>query len=271
MTYNIFKILYNKNIILIITCKLSNWGFMRIISRLDIKNNFVIKGINLEGLRKVGDPIDLATNYYNSGIDEIILIDAVASLYNRNNLFNIIEKISESIFIPLTLGGGIRSIKDIENALNSGADKVAINSHATENPNFISEAVKIFGSSTITIYIEAKKISEKKWEAYKYCGRERTHLDLIDWIKKTQDLGCGEHLITSIDYEGMQKGFDLEMLNSIYKHINVPLIFSGGCGKMEDIVNINQQYKNVSLSIASALHYKKITINQIKNEKNLYS
>tara|TARA_B100000767_G_C19695805_1_gene506101 strand:- start:396 stop:1130 length:735 start_codon:yes stop_codon:yes gene_type:complete len=244
---------------------------MRIISRLDIKNNFVIKGINLEGLRKVGDPIELATNYYNSGVDEIILIDAVASLYNRNNLFNIVEKISESIFAPLTLGGGIRSIRDIENALNSGADKVAINSHATENPNFINEAVKIFGSSTITVYIEAKKTTEKKWEAYKYCGREKTHLDLVEWIKIVQDLGCGELLITSVDYEGMQKGFDLEMMNTIYNHINVPLIFSGGCGKMEDITNMNKQYKNVSLSIASAFHYKKITIDQIKNEKNLYT
>jgi cyclase len=244
---------------------------MRIISRLDIKNNFVIKGINLEGLRKVGDPIELATNYYNSGVDEIILIDAVASLYNRNNLFNIVEKISESIFAPLTLGGGIRSIRDIENALNSGADKVAINSHATENPNFINEAVKIFGSSTITVYIEAKKTTEKKWEVYKYCGREKTHLDLVEWIKIVQDLGCGELLITSVDYEGMQKGFDLEMMNTIYNHINVPLIFSGGCGKMEDITNMNKQYKNVSLSIASAFHYKKITIDQIKNEKNLYT
>ena len=244
---------------------------MRIISRLDIKNNFVIKGINLEGLRKVGDPIELATNYYNSGVDEIILIDAVASLYNRNNLFNIVEKISESIFAPLTLGGGIRSIRDIENALNSGADKVAINSHATENPNFINEAVKMFGSSTITIYIEAKKIAEKKWEVYKYYGREKTNLDLVDWIQKVQDLGCGELLITSVDYEGMQKGFDLEMIDTIYSHINVPLIFSGGCGKMEDIININKQYNNISLSIASAFHYKKITIDQIKNEKSLYS
>ncbi len=244
---------------------------MRIITRLDIKNNFVIKGINLEGLRKVGNPIKLATDYYNSGVDEIILIDAVASLYNRNNLFNIVEKVSESIFVPLTLGGGIRSINDIDNALNSGADKVAINSHATENPNFINEAVKIFGSSTITVYIEAKKITDKKWEPYKYCGREKTNLDLIEWIKKVQDLGCGELLITSIDYEGMQNGFDLEMLEKIYNHIDVPLIFSGGCGKIEDITNINQLYPNISLSIASAFHYKKLTIDQIKNEKSLYS
>ena len=129
---------------------------MRIISRIDIKNEFVIKGINLEGLRKIGEPLEIATNYYNEGIDEIIMIDAVASLYGRNNLFNIIEKSVEKIFIPITLGGGIRSLNDIDKALKSGADKVAINSYATENPNFIKEAVKHFGSSTITVYIEAK-------------------------------------------------------------------------------------------------------------------
>ena len=146
---------------------------MRIIARLDIKNEFVIKGINLEGLRKIGDPIKIAQNYYNQGIDEIILIDSVASLYERNNLFNIIEKITESIFIPITLGGGIRSIKDIDRALKAGADKVAINSYATENPEFIRKAVNIFGSSTIMSYIEAKNISDGNWEIYKNYGREK--------------------------------------------------------------------------------------------------
>ena len=134
---------------------------MRIISRIDIKNEFVIKGINLEGLRKIGDPLEIATRYYDEGIDEIIMIDAVASLYGRNNLFNIIEKSVKKIFIPITLGGGIRSLDDIDRALKSGADKVAINSYATENPNFIKEAVKHFGSSTITVYIEAKNIGKK--------------------------------------------------------------------------------------------------------------
>ena len=143
---------------------------MRIISRIDIKNEFVIKGINLEGLRKVGEPLEMATNYYNEGIDEIIMIDAVASLYGRNNLFNIIEKSVENIFVPITLGGGIRSLKDIDKALKSGADKVAINSYATENPNFIKEAVNNFGSSTITVYIEAKNVGKKRWEAFKNSG-----------------------------------------------------------------------------------------------------
>ncbi|MDC0240791.1 imidazole glycerol phosphate synthase cyclase subunit [Candidatus Pelagibacter sp.] len=244
---------------------------MRIISRIDIKNEFVIKGINLEGLRKIGDPLDIATSYYKDGIDEIMMMDAVASLYGRNNLFNIVERAVKNIFVPITLGGGIKSLNDIDKALRSGADKVAINSYATENPNFIREAVKKFGSSTITVYIEAKNVGDGKWEAYKNSGRDKTGLEIIDWIQKVQDYNCGELLITSIDYEGLQEGFDLELLNKIYPYVNVPLIFNGGCGKIEDILKIKKKYKNISFSIASAFHYKKISIKKLKNEKNLYS
>ena len=244
---------------------------MRIISRIDIKNEFVIKGINLEGLRKIGDPLKIASEYYKDGIDEIMMMDAVASLYGRNNLFNIVERSVENIFVPITLGGGIRSLKDIDKALKSGADKVAINSYATENPNFIKEAVKNFGSSTIVVYIEAKNVGEGKWEAYKNSGRDKTGLEIINWVQRVQDYNCGEILITSIDYEGLQKGFDLKLLNKIYQYINVPLIFNGGCGKIEDIIEIKEKYENVSFSIASAFHYKKISIKNLKNEKNLYT
>ncbi len=244
---------------------------MRIISRIDIKNEFVIKGINLEGLRKIGDPLEMATRYYNEGIDEIIMIDAVASLYGRNNLFNIVERSVENIFVPITLGGGIRSLKDIDKALKSGADKVAINSYATENPNFIKEAVKNFGSSTITIYIEAKNIGHKKWEAFKNSGRDKTGLEILDWIKKVQDYNCGELLITSVDFEGLQKGFDIDLLEKIYPYISVPLIFNGGCGKIKDIIDVKKKYENISFSVASAFHYKKVSIRDLKNEKNLYS
>ena len=238
---------------------------MRIIARLDIKNEFVIKGINLEGLRKIGDPVNIAQNYYKQGIDEIILIDSVASLYERNNLFNIIEKITESIFIPITLGGGIRSIKDIDRALKAGADKVAINSYATENPEFIRKAVNIFGSSTIMSYIEAKNISDGNWEIYKNYGREKTGYNLLDWIKKVQDLGCGEILLTSIDHEGTQSGFDLNLIESIYKDINVPLIISGGCGSIEHIKEIKIKYPESSVGLASILHYNKTDIKKLKD------
>ena len=213
---------------------------MRIISRIDIKNEFVIKGINLEGLRKIGDPLEIATNYYKDGIDEIMMMDAVASLYGRNNLFNIVERSVENIFVPITLGG-IRSLNDIDKALKSGADKVAINSYVTENPDFIKEAVKNFGSSTITIYVEAKSVGRGKWEAYKNSGRDKTGLEIIDWIKRIQDYNCGELLITSVDYEGLQEGFDLELLDKIHPYVNVPLIFNGGCGKIEDILEIKKK------------------------------
>ena len=190
---------------------------MRIIARIDIKNNFVIKGINLEGLRKVGDPYELITKYYEQGINEIIIQDSVASLYGRNNLFDFIKSITKEIFIPITLGGGITSLSDIEKALKSGADKVAINSKALEDPNFIKQASNEFGSSTIVSSIEAKKISDNLWEPYKFCGRERTNINIVEWIKIIQENDCGEILLTSIDHEGTKQGFDLEMINSLYK------------------------------------------------------
>jgi cyclase len=242
---------------------------MRIISRVDIKNDNVIKGINLEGLRKIGDPKSIIEKYYKEGIDEIIIIDAVASLYGRNNLYKLIEKITEEVFVPITLGGGIKSLKDIEKALNSGADKIAVNSGAFKNHNFIKQASKEFGSSTIVSYIEAKKISEKKWEPYRNSGREKTHFDLIDWIKKIQDDGCGEIVLTSIDSEGTEKGFDLEMLENVEKYITKPIIISGGCGSINDIIEIKKKFNHVSVAIASLLHYNKIKISEIKDKIKL--
>jgi len=237
---------------------------MRTIARIDIKNKSVIKGINLEGLRKVGDPINIAKKYYSEGIDELLIIDSVASLYGRNNLFELIKKITNEIFVPITLGGGIRSLKDIENSLNSGVDKVAINSKALEEPNFLKEAVSNFGESTIVVNIEAKKISDGKWEPYKFCGRERTNLDVNNWIDTIQNKGCGEILLTSIDKEGTETGFDIELINAVYQISHKPLIVSGGCGKLDDIKKIGQKFKNVSVALASVLHYKTLKISEIK-------
>ena len=247
---------------------------MRIIARIDIKNNFVIKGINLEGLRKVGDPYELITKYYEEGIDEIIIQDSVASLYGRNNLFDLIKDITKEIFIPITLGGGIRSLLDIEKALNSGADKVAINSKALENSNFIKEASNKFGSSTIVASIEAKKISDNLWEPYKFCGRERTNINLVEWITTIQENGCGEILLTSIDHEGTKQGFDLEMINTFYDIIKKPLIISGGCGSLNHFSEIYKNYQDEAIAIASVLHYKMLKIDDFKNivdEKNLHT
>tara|TARA_B100001540_G_scaffold315256_1_gene342071 strand:+ start:9866 stop:10588 length:723 start_codon:yes stop_codon:yes gene_type:complete len=239
---------------------------VRVIARIDIKNEFVIKGINFEGLRKVGDPLRLAEKYYKEGIDEIVFIDAVASLYERNHLFKIIEHATENIFCPITLGGGIRSLSDIEKALNSGADKVSINSYATENPSFIKKAVDEFGSSTITVNVDAKKIDNNKWEVYKFYGREKTGLELVSWIDQIQNLDCGEILLSSIDNEGLCNGFDIELLDSVYNGIKKPLIFSGGFGSINDIHKL-KKYKNISISIASALHYNKTTLDEINKIK----
>lgn len=244
---------------------------MRVIARIDIKNDFVIKGINLEGLRKVGKPMDLIQNYYKEGISEILIQDSVASLYGRNNLFSFVKEITKEIFIPITLGGGIRSLQDIEDALNSGADKVSINSKALEDPKFLMEASKNFGSSTIVASIEAKKIGDKKWEPYKFCGRERTNLDLKDWIRNVQDFNCGEILLTSIDNDGTKKGFDFDMLNNFYESIEKPIILSGGCGSIDHIKEFFFKYPKEAFALASVLHYKILKIKNIKkifNEKS---
>ena len=236
---------------------------MRIIARLDVKNNFVIKGINFEGLRKIGDPLKLAKKYYEEKIDEIMFIDAVASLYDRNNLFDIIDQSTKEIFCPITLGGGIRSLEDIDKALKSGADKVAINSHAIENPKFIKQAVENFGSSTILVNIEAKKINND-WEIYKFYGREKTGIKLLEWLDTVQEMDCGEIILTSIDKEGLQTGMDFELLDYINNKINRPLIFSGGFNNLDELKKI-KKHPFISISIASVLHYQTLKIQDIKN------
>ncbi len=237
---------------------------MRTIARIDIKNNNVIKGVNLEGLRKIGDPEQIIKKYYNNGIDELLILDSVASLYGRNNLFSFIKEITKEIFVPITLGGGIRSLEDIESSLNSGADKVAINSKALESPEFLSQAVNNFGESTIVVNIEAKKINSNLWEPYKFCGREKTNLKIEDWIKSIQDKGCGEILLTSIDFEGTEMGFDIELINRIYHLINKPLIISGGCGSLKDVSIIKEKFTKASIALASVLHYNTLSISDIK-------
>ena len=235
---------------------------MRVISRLDIKNDYVIKGINLEGLRKIGKPLEIAKMYYKEGIDEFFLLDCVASLYRRNNLFDLIKDCTEEIFIPLTIGGGIRSLKDIEKCLENGADRIAINSYATENPRFLLEATRHFGSSTIVSYVEAKKI-KGNYEIYKYYGREPTGIFLTDWLKMTQEYNCGEIILTSIDNDGLKKGFDIEMIDKIKDLINIPLIISGGCGSLDHIKKIKEIYPDANIALGSSLHYNLFDIKKI--------
>ena len=239
---------------------------IRLIARLDIKNEFVIKGIHLEGLRKIGDPNILAKKYYDEGIDEIIFMDAVASLYGRNNFFHIIEKACKEIFIPITIGGGIRSVHDIELALKSGADKITLNTQAIKNPCFIKEASRIYGSQCIVGSIEAKKKENWKWEAYIDNGREQTGIDAIEWAEKLEELGIGELCVTSIDKEGTKKGFDIELIDQICKKVNIPVIASGGANNSNDIIKVCKANSNLNaVAVASMLHYN---IESIKDAKH---
>ena len=235
---------------------------IRIISRLDIKSNKVVKGINLEGVRQVGEPKLLAEKYYNQGVDEILYMDVVASLYERNTIAKFIKQAAENIFVPLTVGGGIRNMQDIRNVLNNGADKVAINTAAIKNKELIRKASREIGSQSIIISIEAKKKGIETWEAYYDNGREKSGLDVIKWAKEAELLGAGELLITSIDKEGLCKGMDLHLLEILRSIISIPIIFSGGVGKKEHIVEASQYADAVAL--ASILHYEKYQISEIK-------
>lgn len=236
---------------------------MRIIARLDIKNDYVIKGIHLEGLRKVGNPNELAKLYYQQGVDEIVFMDAVASLYDRNNLFNIIQKACDDVFIPIALGGGLRTLDDVSMALDSGADKVVINTGAVKNINLIEDIAKRYGSQCIVCSIEAKRIRDK-WNAYTDNGREPTDLDVIKWAKILEESGAGELLITSIDKEGTKNGFDINLIEAVSSEVKKPIIVSGGYGKPDHIRELFSKVKPSAVAFASVLHYKKNNVHDLR-------
>ena len=238
---------------------------IRIIPRLDIKGTNLIKGIQLEGLRVVGSPNKYALKYYEQGADELLFMDVVASLYNRNQLFNIITEVTKNIFIPITVGGGIRSIEDAKKILSCGADKIAINTAAVKNPKIISELSTTFGSQSIVLSIQAKQIEQNKWEVYTDNGRERTGLDVVDWIKKGAGLGAGEILLTSVDKEGTRKGFDIPLIRAVTQEVSLPVIASGGMGKPEDMIDAVLKGEADAIAMADILHYDRATIDDIRN------
>lgn len=238
---------------------------MRVIARLDIKNEDVIKGINFEGLRVVGKPNKLAKKYYREGADELIYSDCVASLYGRNNLAKLVENAAKDIFIPITVAGGIRSEKDAELLMKNGSDKLAINTELFKNKNIGKLLIKKYGSQSILLSIQAKKISKTSWEAYINFGRDKTNMSVMEWIKKMSSYNFGEVLITSIDADGLSSGFDVELYEKVSKIINVPIIACGGFGKLEHIKELYNHTKIDAISISKALHYEKIRITEIKN------
>jgi cyclase len=228
---------------------------LRIIPRLDIKGQNLVKGIHLEGLRVLGKPERFARYYYEQGADELLYVDIVASLYGRNNLLAIIERTAREIFIPLTVGGGLRSIEDIRNALRAGADKVAINTAAVRCPGFLREAAQKFGSSTVVLSIEAIKQPSGNYEAYTDNGRERAGLDVFEWAMRGVELGAGEILVTSVDREGTGLGFDLELSRRMAELVPVPVIACGGAATVEHVKQVATIAKVQAVSIASVLHY----------------
>ena len=229
--------------------------YPRIIPRLDIKGPNLVKGIHLEGLRVLGKPEYFARYYYETGADELFYMDAVASLYGRNSLLDIVEKTSREIFIPLTVGGGLRTVDDIRTVLRAGADKVSINTAAIHRPELIREASRRFGSSTIVVSIEAIKKPDGTYEAYTDYGREKSGVDALQWAVQATELGAGELVVTSIDREGTGKGFDLELISCIAESVPIPVIACGGAGKIGHVYEVIAEGKADAVSIASILHY----------------
>jgi len=238
---------------------------LRIIPRLDIKGENLIKGIQLEGVRVLGNPNIFAKKYYHNGADELLYMDAVASLYGRNNLKELIKKAVKDVFIPITVGGGIRSIEDAYDILRSGADKIAINTAAVKRPNLIKELSNEFGSQSIVVSVEAKQQSKSDWEVYVESGREKTGIKVFDWIKKAESLGAGEILITSVDREGTKKGFDTELLKNVTQITKLPIIASGGMGKLEDFKNVSSKANVDAVAIATVFHYNLISVQDVRD------
>ena len=237
----------------------------RLIARLDIKAPNLIKGVHLEGLRVIGNPQDFAYRYYQQGADELIYMDAVASLYGRNHLAEITKEAVKNIFVPLTVGGGIRSVEDVAAVLRSGADKVAINTAAVANPKLITQIAEKFGNQCMVLSIEAKQLPSQGWEVLTENGRERSGRDVVEWVTEAVDRGAGEVLLTSVDREGTRKGFDVDLLSLVSQSVTVPVIASGGMGRPEDAIEAVNKGGADAIAMADILHYERATIGDVRN------
>ena len=235
----------------------------RIIPCLDVKNGRVVKGINFVDLKDAGDPVEQAKIYSDGGADEICFLDITASNENRDTIYDVVEKTSKKCFVPLTVGGGVRSIDDINKLLNCGADKVSINTAAVENPKVVFESSKRFGSQWIVVAIDAKKNGDK-WEVFTHGGRNNTGIDAIEFAKKMEDNGAGELLVTSMDRDGTQIGYDIDLISKISLKVNIPLIASGGVGNLDHLVDGIKLGKASAVLAASIFHYGKYSIKEAK-------
>ncbi len=239
---------------------------VRLIARLDVKGPNLVKGVQLEGLRKLGDPNEFARRYYDEGIDEILYIDIVASLYERNSLLDIVERTTADVFIPITVGGGIRSIEDVRKALRAGADKIAINTAAIRRPELIREVAQTFGSQCLVLSIQAKRSGPGAWEAYVDNGREHTGKDVVAWARQACELGAGEILLMSVDQEGTARGFDIELVRQVSEAVSIPVIAGGGMGGVADLVQVVRDGGADAVAMAHVLHYGVCSVAEIRRE-----
>ena len=239
-----------------------NYLAKRIIPCLDVKDGRVVKGVNFVGLKDAGNPVEVAKRYNDEGADEITFLDITASHENRDTIVDIVKEVAREVFIPLTVGGGIRTLEDIYKLLNVGCDKISINSHAIKNPNFINDSSKRFGSQCIVVAIDAKKTGDS-WNVYINGGRIDTGLDCLEWAKEVEQRGAGEILLTSMDCDGVKNGYDIELTSKMSKMLNIPVIASGGAGKMEHIKEAFENDADAALA-ASIFHFKEIDIMDLK-------
>jgi imidazole glycerol-phosphate synthase subunit HisF len=235
----------------------------RIIPCLDVDDGKVVKGIKFKEIQVAGDPVELSKAYNDQGADELVFLDIGASYKSRDTLIDIVQKVSNEVFIPLTVGGGIRSVEDMRRALNAGADKISMCTSAIQNPNLISDGAEVFGSQCIVISLDAKKEGDS-WYAFTHGGRKNSGLDAIEWAKKCEMLGAGEILLNSIDMDGTKSGYDLELTRKVSEAVKIPVIASGGGGKLEHLVEAINQGKADAVLLASILHFGEYTVKDIK-------
>jgi cyclase len=236
----------------------------RIIPCLDVTAGRVVKGVSFVELRDAGDPVEIARRYDEQGADELTFLDITASSDDRGIIFRIIEQVAEQVFIPLTVGGGVREVQDVRNLLNAGADKVSINTSAVVNPQLVADAAARYGSQCIVVAIDAKQIAPNKWEVFTHGGRKATGLDVIAWAKKMQSLGAGEILLTSMDKDGQKSGFDLALTRAVTDALEIPVIASGGVGNLQHLVDGVKQGGADAVLAASIFHFGEYTVQQAK-------
>lgn len=238
----------------------------RIIPCLDVRDGKVVKGINFVGIKEVGDPVECAAEYDRQGADEIVFLDITASNEGRGTMLDVVRRTAQKVFVPLTVGGGIRTIDDFRDTLRAGADKVSVNSAAVKNPQLIKEAADIFGCQCVVVAIDSKKCEDGHYTVVINGGRIDMGIDAVEWAKKAEELGAGEILLTSMDTDGVKGGFDLDMLNAVCSVVKIPVIASGGCGKLEHFTEVFEKTNSSAALAASLFHYKELTVGQVKRE-----